>query len=200
MGHFLFFAPALPERFRFLAQSLELLLDLSRPRLVDGDAVQAVALQGLLLALQGLHGALAVLDGVGLGREQDLHAGRARIEQVDGLVGQLPAGDVAAGELGRGHDGVVAHHHAVGPFVLVLQAAQDQDGRLHVGLVELDELEAPGQGGVLLEIFLVLGPGRCGNGAQLAPGKRRLQQIGRVASAGLAACPDQGVGLVDETG
>ena len=53
VGGILFFAPAFPERFRFLAQPLELLFDLTRPRLIDGDAVEAVALEGdLALALR----------------------------------------------------------------------------------------------------------------------------------------------------
>ena len=67
-----------------------------------------------------------------------------------------------------------------------------------VGLLDLDDLEPPGEGGVLLEVLLVLGPGGGGDGAQLAAGQGRLEQVGGVALAGLAAGADHGVGLVDE--
>ncbi len=50
-----------------------------------------------------------------------------------------------------------------------------------VGLVDLDQLEAAGQRRVLLEVLLVLGPGGGGDGAQLAAGQGRLEQVGGVA-------------------
>ena len=65
-------------------------------------------------------------------------------------------------------------------------------------LLDLHDLEAAGERGVLLEVFLVFGPGRGGDRAQLAARQRRLQQIGRVALPGLAAGADQGVRFVDE--
>ena len=52
-------------------------------------------------------------------------------------------------------------------------------------LLDLHDLEAAGQRGVLLEVLLVLGPGRGGDGAQLAAGQRGLEQVGRVALPGL---------------
>ena len=52
--------------------------------------------------------------------------------------------------------------------------------------------------GVLLEVLLVLGPGGRRDGAQLAAGQRRLEQVGRVALPGLPAGADHGVRLVDE--
>ena len=67
-----------------------------------------------------------------------------------------------------------------------------------VGLLDLDDLEPPGQGRVLLEVLLVLGPGGGGDGAQLAAGQGRLEQVGGVALAGLAAGADHRVRLVDE--
>ena len=67
-----------------------------------------------------------------------------------------------------------------------------------VGLLDLDHLEAARQGGVLLEVLLVLRPGRGGDGAQLAAGQGRLEQVGGVALPGLPAGADHGVGLVDE--
>jgi hypothetical protein len=57
---------------------------------------------------------LDVLDGRGLLLQRDLHAGRAGVEQIDGLVGELPAGDVAGREPHRGGDGLVADDDLVG--------------------------------------------------------------------------------------
>ena len=67
-----------------------------------------------------------------------------------------------------------------------------------VRLVDLDDLEAALEGGVGLEVLLVLHPGGGRDGAQLAAGQGRLEQVGGVALAGRAAGADQGVGLVDE--
>ncbi len=78
------------------------------------------------------------------------------------------------------------------------QAAHHGDGHRFRRLLDLDHLEAAGQRGVLLEIFLVFGPGRRGDGAQLAARQRRLQQVGRIALPGRAAGADQRVRLVDE--
>jgi hypothetical protein len=64
--------------------------------------------------------------------------------------------------------------------------------------VQLHRLETTGQRRVFLEVFLVLGPGGGGDGAQLATGQRRFQQVGGVGTAGIAARADQGVGFVDE--
>ena len=59
------------------------------------------------------------------------------------------------------------------------------DGAVLGRLLDLDDLEPAGERGVLLEVFLVLGPGGRGDGAQLAPGQRGLEQVGGVALAGL---------------
>ena len=78
------------------------------------------------------------------------------------------------------------------------EAAQHQDGVLDRRLLDLHRLEAPLEGRVLLEVFLVLGPGGGGDGAQLAAREGRLEQVGRVAAALRAAGADDGVRLVDE--
>ena len=63
------------------------------------------------------------------------------------------------------------------------QAAQHADRLLLVRLVDLDRLEAALEGGVGLEVLLVLGPGGGRDGAQLAAGQGRLEQVGGVALA-----------------
>jgi hypothetical protein len=61
--------------------------------------------------------------------------------------------------------------------------------RASLGLLDLDHLEAAGQGGVLLEVLLVLGPGGGGDRAQLAARQGRLEQVGGVVLAGRPPAP-----------
>ena len=77
-------------------------------------------------------------------------------------------------------------------------AAQHGAGNVLCGLFDFDDLEPPRQCRIFLEVLLVLGPrGGC-NGAQLAARESRLEQIGRIVLARLAAGADHGVGFVDE--
>ena len=66
------------------------------------------------------------------------------------------------------------------------------------GLFDLDDLEAAGERGVLLEVFLVLGPRSGGNRTQLATRQRWLQNVCGIVLAGLSARADHGVRFVDE--
>src|SRR5205809_1039830 len=65
------------------------------------DAGGLVPLEGADLPLESLDAALGVLQLVGSRGKGDLDARRTRVQQVDRLVGELPAGDVAARELDR---------------------------------------------------------------------------------------------------
>ena len=145
-----------------------------------------------------LDAAAAVLDGRRGGRVADGHPGAGRVEQADRLVGQLPAGNVAVREPHGVDHGLVEDAH----LVVLLQRRDQAAHHVHAGgfgrLLDLDDLEAAGQGGVLLEVLLVLGPGRGGDRAQLAAGQGRLEQIGGVALPGLPAGADHRVRLVDE--
>ena len=67
-----------------------------------------------------------------------------------------------------------------------------------VGLLDLDDLEPPRERGVLLEVLLVLGPGRRGDRAQLAAREGGLQEVRRVVLSCLPAGADHRVRLVDE--
>ena len=63
------------------------------------------------------------------------------------------------------------------------QARQHVERRLFIRLLDLDDLKAAAQRGVVLEILLVLGPGGGRDRAQVAARQRRLQQVGGVALA-----------------
>ena len=100
---------------------------------------------------------------------------------------------------GRRDQRGVGDPDAVVGFVLLLDAAQDLDGVLDARLADEDLLEAPLQGGVLLDPLAVLVQRRRTDHVQLAAGEHRLEHVAgvhrRVAPRTRA---DDGVELVDE--
>ena len=135
-----------------------------------------------------------------LGHGVDLHADTAGrlVDQVDGLVRQLPVGDVAVAEPGGGDDRAVGDVHAVVHLVALFQATQDGDGVLHRGLVHLHLLEAPLQCRVLFNVLAVLVQGGGAHAVQFAPGQGGLEHVAGVHGAVGLAGTDHGVQLVDE--
>ena len=165
------------------------------------------AFQGVLLGLAGEHplGQLELeepsLEDVDLGRDRlELHRQPAArlVDQVDRLVGEEPVGDVPRRELGGGHQGRVPDLDLVVDLVTLLQAPQDGDRVLDRRLADEDRLESSFQRGVLLDFLSILVERRGADAPQLAPGQRRLEQVGGVhRPIGLARADDQ-VQLVDE--
>src|SRR5690606_34336833 len=78
------------------------------------------------------------------------------VDQVDGLVGQESAGDVAIGQRRGGDQRGVGDAYAVVRLVAFLDAAQDGDRVLHARLTDVDLLEAPFQGRVFLDVLAEL--------------------------------------------
>ena len=158
-----------------------------------------LALERELLHLHPVHGATELVD---LDRRAlDLHPqprGRL-VDEVDRLVGQLAAADVAVGEHRRGHERGVGDLHAVVRLVLLLQPAQDRDGVLDARLADEDLLEAALERGVLLDPLAVLVQRGRTDQVQLAAGEHRLEHVAGVhrgVAAGARA--DDRVQLVDE--
>ena len=118
--------------------------------------------------------------------------------RLTALSGSCRAGNVAVRQAHGRFERLVEH---LDPVMLLenRRDAADHQNRLVLGrLLDLDDLEAPRQRGILLDVFLVLGPGGRGDRAQRAARQRRLEQVRRVAGAGGAAGADQRVRLVDE--
>ncbi len=105
------------------------------------------------------------------------------VEQAHRFVGQLPAGDIAIREPHGFDDRFVQDADAMMPLERVDQAAHHFDRGHFARLLDLHDLEPPGQGRVFLEILLVFGPSRGRDRAELAARQRRLEQIGGVALA-----------------
>src|SRR3954452_17702918 len=176
-----------------LAQLGQLALD------VGGAVGRGLVLaDGDLLDLQLLDPALDLVDLRGDGGQLDGHAGGGLVDQVDGLVGQEAVRDVAVAQRGGGDQRGVRDGHAVVGLVALLEPAQDGDGVLDGRLADVDRLEAALQRGVLLDVLLVLVERGGADGAQLAAGQHRLEQVGRVDRALGRAGADDRVQLVHE--
>ena len=128
----------------------------------------------------------------------DAQAAAGLVDEVDRLVRQVAVGQVAVGQVGRGHERLVGDADRVVRLVAVAQALEDVDGQRHGGLVHLDRLEAPLEGGVLLEVLAVLVDRGGADGLQLAARQHRLEDRGGVDGALGGARADQRVDLVDE--
>ena len=110
----------------------------------------------------------------------------------------MAVGDVAVGQVGRGHERLVGDGDPVVGLVAVAQALEDLDGVGHGGLLDHDRLEAALEGGVLLEVLAVLVERGGADGLQLAAGEHRLEDRRGVDGALGGTGTHEGVELVDE--
>ena len=98
----------------------------------------------------------------------------------------------------RGHDRRVLDADLVVGLVTLLQPAQDRDRILHVGLAHVDDLEAPLERRVLLDVLAIFVQRGRADRAQAASGERRLQHVRGIHRALARARADQRMQLVDE--
>ncbi len=162
------------------------------------DTDRRFAGDDLQFGFQPLDAAAAVLDLRRHRVQADRHPGAGGIQQADRLVRQLAGRNVAVRQLDRRFQRFVENLRPMMLFHGRSHAAHHQDGLLLAGFADLHHLKTAGQGRILFDMLLVLGPGGGGDGAQLAAGERGFQQIGGVAGARRAAGADQGMRLVDE--
>ena len=121
------------------------------------------------------------------------------VDHVDRLVGQLAVADIARRQFDRGADRLGRVAHLVMPLVVRLQPAQDLHRILDRRLVDVDLLETADQRAVLLEVVAIFFISRRADAADIASGKRRLQQVRRIHRAARGgAGADHRVDLVDE--
>ena len=191
------------------------------------DLVVALAPRGVLLVTLGDELLLGVAQGRGLlvvlaldrgfldtlgvrdllvqgldlrrrGHALDAQTCTGLVDQVDGLVGQEPVRDVARGHVHRGLQRVVRDGHAVVRLVFVAQALEDLHGVGLGGLVHLDGLEAPFEGGVLLDVLAVLVQRGGTDGLQLTARQHGLEDRRGVDRAFRGTRTHERVDLVDE--
>ncbi len=153
--------------------------------------------RGLLHQVRGQL-ALHLIDGLGQGIDLHLEPAGGLVDEIDGLVGQLPAGDVTRGEFRRGHQRGVANANAMVDLVALFEAAQDRNGVVQRRLAHHHGLEAPFECLVLLDVLAVLVERGGADAAQIPARQGRLEHVGGVHRALGPARADQRVQLVDE--
>ena len=120
------------------------------------------------------------------------------VHEVDGLVRQKPLGQIANGQIHRRLQGLVRDGDVVVGLIPPPQSPENGQCLVPGGLAHRDGLEAALQGGVLFDIFAVLIQGGGSDDLYLTPGQGRLQDVGCVNGSLRAACPHDGVQLIDE--
>ena len=167
---------------------------------VEARARRVVVLLGQrgALDLQLQDAAVDLVDLDRLGVDLDPQAGGGLVDQVNGLVGQEAVGDVAVAQRRGGDQRGVLDVDLVVQLVALLEPAQDRDRVLDRRLADEHRLEAALQRGVLLDVLAVLVQRRGADGAQLAAGEHRLEQVGGVDGALGGARADDRVQLVHE--
>ena len=151
------------------------------------------------LPLFGDVGKLLVdLHDPGEGLVVEVYVGAGLVDEVNGLVGEEAVRDVPLGH----RNGQTAHFGGDGHMVVVLivggDTLEDGHGVLKGGFIHHNRLETPLQGGILLNVFAILGKGSGADDLDLAPGEGGLEDIGCAHGALGIAGAHQIVDLVDD--
>ena len=179
---------------------VQLLLELELPALQLRQALEVGLLGGLqdlpLLVVVGdlTEDLLAAVDVLVV----EVQVGAGLVDEVDGLVRQVPVGDIPLGEDHRLAEDAVGDVDPVEGLVVVGNTTKDLHRVLQVGLVHRHRLEAPLQRGVLLDVLAVLGEGGGADDLDLPPAEGRLEDVGGVHGALGVAGAHNVVDLVDD--
>ena len=155
-------------------------------------------LQLHLLHLQTGDLALQFVDLLGLRVELHTQVGGGLVDQVDGLVRQLTAGDVPVRQRGGSDQRVVADRDLVVRLIPLLQAAQDGNRVLDGRLAHVHLLESAFQRRILLHVLAVLVERGGADQAEFSARQHGLQHIAGVHRAFGRAGADDRMDLVDE--
>ena len=171
-------------------------------RLAFSRSPSRAALSGLLqlhlLHLQTGDLALQFVDLLGLRVEFHTQVGGGLVDQVDGLVRQLTAGDVPVRQRGGGDQRVVADRDLVVRLVPLLQTTQDGNRVLDGWLAHVHLLEAAFQRRILLHVLAVFVERGGADQTEFAARQHGLQHIAGVHRPLGRACTDDRMDLIDE--
>ena len=132
------------------------------------------------------------------GHPADAQAGAGLVDEVDGLVRQVPVVDVAVSHGGRCHQCAIGDGDLVVGLVAIPQALENLDGLRERRLVDLDRLETALECSVLLDVLAVFVQRGGTDGLQLPAGQHRLEDAGGVDGSFGRTRTHQRVHLVDE--
>ena len=192
-------AGVLAALFPLLEHGVEFLLGLLFLVAHGGGRLELLFLDGGLLLDAGfLDVGLEFLDLGWPGHGLDAGTGSGLVHDVDGLVRQETAGDVAVGKFDGRSDGVVGEVHLVMILVTGAKALENLDCILDGGRLDLDGLEASLEGGVLLDVLAILVEGGGADALHLASAQCRLDDVGGVHCALGGSGTNDSVQLVDE--
>jgi len=128
----------------------------------------------------------------------DRDPGAGRVQNANRLIRQLPPGDITGRQRNSLCNRLVQNAHLVMFFQTPCQASHHRDCAFWIRLVHFNDLEAPGQRGVFLNILFVFRPCCRSDGAQFTPCQGRLQQIGRISLPRSATSTNQRMSLINE--
>ena len=101
------------------------------------------------------HLALQFVDFLRRGVEFHTQVRGCLVDQVDGLVGQLAAGDIPVRQGCGGDQRIVADRHLVVRLVTLLQTTQDRNRVFHARFADEDLLEAAFQCRILFDVLSI---------------------------------------------
>ena len=125
-------------------------------------------------------------------------AGSGLIHQVDGLVRQVPVGDIPLSHHHAAAHDLVADLHMMVVLIILLDALQHLHRVLDGRLIDRYRLEPALQSRILFDVAAVLIKGGGADDLDLAPGQRRLEDIGGIHRAFRIAGSHQVVDLINE--
>ena len=155
-------------------------------------------LQRLALDLELDEAALQAIEFFRLGIDFHADARCGFVHQIDGLVRQLPIGDITIRQRRRRHNGRIGDLHTVMHGIAFFEAAQDRDRVFHARLADEHFLETTFQRRILLDVFAIFVERGRADAVQLAARERRFQHVARIHRAFGLAGADHRVQLVDE--
>ena len=167
-------------------------------RFLRGGIVFRITKQVRFFHLETVDLTLQFVDFLRRGVEFHAQVRCGLVNQIDGFVRQLTAGNIPVRQRRRGHERIVSDGHLVVGFVFRCDATQDGDGVFHARLSYEHLLETAFQCRILFDVLTVFV--ECGgtDQAQFASREHGFEHVARVHGSFGRARADDGMDLIDE--
>src|SRR5918992_2481932 len=154
--------------------------------------------EGLAFDLELDQAPLEPVHRLGLRVDLDADPACGLIDEVNGLVRQLPIADIAMGQRRCSDDRRIGDLHAVMDLIAFLEPAEDSDGILHRRFIHQDLLETALERTIFLDRVSVFIERGGADAVQFTPCQSRFQHIARIHRTLRLAGTDHGVQLIDK--